>query len=147
MPAPVLAVCPLKTVVAEKLEAIVKLARFNSRVKDYFDLWVLMRHENFDRDLLQTAIRATFARWKTAMPMILPVGLAPTFATEKQVMWQAFLTCSGLHSKLLCICWVRTALISILRDAGSIPDAHSKSSAIRTRWGYYWGYCNKYSRI
>lgn len=38
MPAPILQVYPLETVVAEKLEAMVKLAGFNSRLKDYFDL-------------------------------------------------------------------------------------------------------------
>lgn len=98
MPAPVLAVYPLETVVAEKLEAIVKLAGFNSRVKDYFDLWILMRYENLDRALLPTAIHATFSRRKTALPAIFPAGLAPTFAAEKQVMWRAFLTRSTLKA-------------------------------------------------
>ena len=96
MPAPVLAVYPLETVVAEKLEAMVKLAGFNSRVKDYFDLWVLMRYENIDRALLPTAIRATFARRQTALPARLPAGLAPEFAAARQTMWQAFLMRSGL---------------------------------------------------
>lgn len=96
MPAPILAVYPLETVVAEKLEAIVKLAGFNTRVKDYFDLWVLMRYENHDRVILPAAIRATFERRKTVIPVVLPVGLAPSFATEKQVMWQAFLNRSSL---------------------------------------------------
>jgi predicted nucleotidyltransferase component of viral defense system len=96
MPAPVLAVYPLETVVAEKLEAMVKLAGFNSRVKDYFDLWVLMRYENIDRALLPTAIRATFARRQTALPVRLPAGLAPEFAAARQTMWQAFLVRSGL---------------------------------------------------
>src|SRR3989338_3304827 len=86
MPAPVLAVYPLETVVAEKLEAIVKLASFNSRVKDYFDLWVLMRFENLDRSLLPVAIRATFARRNTALPLTLPVGLSPSFADDRQAM-------------------------------------------------------------
>lgn len=36
MPEAVLAVYPLETVVAEKLEAMVKLASFNSRLNDYF---------------------------------------------------------------------------------------------------------------
>lgn len=98
MPAPILAVYPLETVVAEKLEAIVKLASFNSRVKDYFDLWVLMRYENLDRALLPTAVRATFARRETALPKALPVGFAPNFALERQAMWQAFLTRSTLSA-------------------------------------------------
>ncbi len=98
MPAPVLAVYPLETVVAEKLEAIVKLASFNSRVKDYFDLWMLMRYEHLDRSLLPTAVRATFARRNTALPLTLPVGFAPSFAVERQAMWQAFLTRSTLSA-------------------------------------------------
>lgn len=98
MPAPVLAVYPLVTVVAEKLEAIVKLAGFNTRVKDYFDLWVLMRYENLDHAILPAAIRATFARRNTVIPVALPVGLAPNFAFEKQVMWQAFLSRSKLSA-------------------------------------------------
>lgn len=101
MPAPVLAVYPLETVVAEKLEAMVKLAGFNSRVKDYFDLWVLMRYENIDRALLPAAIRATFARRKTALPDTLPAGLAQYFATARQTMWQAFLTRSELTAPSL----------------------------------------------
>jgi predicted nucleotidyltransferase component of viral defense system len=96
MPAPVLAVYPLETVVAEKLEAMVKLAGFNSRVKDYFDLWVLMRYENLDRALLPAAIRATFARRQTVLPAALPAGLTPDFAAARQTMWQAFLTRSEL---------------------------------------------------
>lgn len=113
MPAPVLAVYPLETVVAEKLEAIVKLASFNSRVKDYFDLWVLMRYENLDHALLPTAVRATFARRNTTLPLTLPVGLAPSFALERQAMWQAFLTRSTLSApplaevldELRALCW------------------------------------------
>jgi hypothetical protein len=96
MPAPVLSVYPLETAMAEKLEAMVKLAGFNTRLKDYFDLWLLMRFEHVDRTILPAAIRATFARRKTGLPVTLPAGIAPEFAVEKQVMWQAFLTRSGL---------------------------------------------------
>ena len=119
MSPPVLAVYPLETVVAEKLEAVVKLAGFNTRLKDYFDLWILMRYENIDRVLLPTAIRATFARRNTALPKSIPAGLKPEFAAEKQVMWQAFLTRSGLTApplaavleELRAQCWplLRTA--------------------------------------
>lgn len=43
MPAPTLRVYPRYTVVAEKLEAIISLGMANSRMKDYFDLWVILR--------------------------------------------------------------------------------------------------------
>ncbi len=43
MPAPKLRVYPIYTVVAEKLEAIISLGMANTRMKDYFDLWVIFR--------------------------------------------------------------------------------------------------------
>jgi predicted nucleotidyltransferase component of viral defense system len=103
MPAPLLAVYPLETVVAEKLEAIVKLASYNSRLKDYFDLWVLMRYEKLDRTLLPQAIQATFARRNTALPITIPVGFSSGFAANRQVMWQAFLARSMLTAPALAI--------------------------------------------
>jgi hypothetical protein len=42
LPSPVLNAYPKPTVIAEKLEAIVRLGRVNSRLKDYFDLWILL---------------------------------------------------------------------------------------------------------
>jgi len=110
MPAPILTVYPLETVVAEKLEAIVKLAGFNSRLKDYFDLWVLIRFENIDLAVLPGAIRATFSRRQTAVPTTLPVGLSHQFATDKQFMWRAFLMRSGLAAPPL------AEVIEVLRE-------------------------------
>jgi len=98
MPAPLLRVYPLESVVAEKLEALVKLAAFNSRLKDYFDLWVLMRYETIDRALLPTAVRATFDRRGTRLPDSLPAGLKDEFADSKQPMWHAFLRRSSLKA-------------------------------------------------
>ncbi|WP_265084782.1 nucleotidyl transferase AbiEii/AbiGii toxin family protein [Pseudomonas asplenii] len=46
--APKLRVYPRYTVVAEKLEALTSLGIANSRMKDYFDLWILACHSSFD---------------------------------------------------------------------------------------------------
>ena len=96
MPAPVLAVYPLETVVAEKLEAMVKLAGFNSRVKDYFDLWVLMRYEKLTVTAAH-AIRATLCVGKRPCRRV-AVGTCTRFAVARQTMWQALLTRSGLSA-------------------------------------------------
>jgi predicted nucleotidyltransferase component of viral defense system len=101
MPVPTLRAYPLETVVAEKLEALVKLAGFNSRLKDYFDLWVLMRYERLDHEQLPRAIHATFERRGTALPDSIPVGLGDEFATNKATMWLAFLKRSGLTAPTL----------------------------------------------
>jgi hypothetical protein len=93
MPAPKLRAYPRYAVVAEKLEALVSLGIANSRMKDYFDLWVLSRHTNFDGALLCKAIRATFERRRTPLPDGVPFGLSDEFAQDrqKQAQWQAFL--------------------------------------------------------
>lgn len=92
-PAPLLRVYPRYTVVAEKVEAIVTLGVANSRMKDYFDLWVLQQQGEFDADILRMAIIATFSRRTRALPRGLPVGLSDEFAqdAQKQRQWQAFL--------------------------------------------------------
>lgn len=91
--APKLRVYPRYTVVAEKLEALASLGIANSRMKDYFDLWVLSRYTDFDGDTLRRAIRATFDRRKTILPPDTPFGLTDGFAQDiqKQTQWQAFL--------------------------------------------------------
>jgi hypothetical protein len=92
MPQPQLRVYPRYTVVAEKLEAMVKLGILNSRMKDYFDLWVLSRHSDFDGAVLARAICATFERRGTAIPSGAPLGLTDEFALDEQKrkQWQAF---------------------------------------------------------
>lgn len=91
LPAPQLRVYPPETVVAEKLEALVKLGAYNSRLKDYFDLWVLLKHELPDANVLPTAVAATFARRGTELPDGVPEGLSAEFAAHKAGQWLAFL--------------------------------------------------------
>ena len=60
--APRLRVYPRYTVVAEKVEALTFLGIANSRMKDYFDLWILAQRTEFNGNILCQAIRATFNR-------------------------------------------------------------------------------------
>jgi predicted nucleotidyltransferase component of viral defense system len=92
MPQPYLRVYPQYAVIAEKLEAIATLGMLNTRMKDYFDLWVLARHAEFDRDILERAIHATFERRGTAIPTALPFGLSDEFAHDENKIqqWRAF---------------------------------------------------------
>lgn len=92
-PAPKLRVYPRYTVVAEKLEAMVTLGVANSRMKDYFDLWVLAKHSEFDGEVLRQAIGATLSRRGTDLPTDVPFGLTDAYATDpqKQMQWQGFL--------------------------------------------------------
>lgn len=99
MAEPHLRVYPRYTVVAEKLEALVSLGMANSRMKDYFDLWILAKHSDFDGAILSQAVRATFERRNTAIPNDVPIGLTEEFVKDdlKEKQWQAFLRKNALH--------------------------------------------------
>ena len=91
-PSPRLRAYRPETVVAEKLQAMVRLGAANSRMKDFFDIYRLSEAYEFERDRLAEAIRATFARRGTAIPATLPTALTSAFATEsKDEQWRAFL--------------------------------------------------------
>jgi nucleotidyltransferase AbiEii toxin of type IV toxin-antitoxin system len=95
--APRLLAYPKETVVAEKFEAMVKLGQLNSRLKDFFDLWVLSRQFEFDGRILSMAVTQTFQNRQTAINPR-PVALTATFANDpiKQTQWKGFLRKSRL---------------------------------------------------
>lgn len=96
-PAPKLRGYRHETVVAEKFEAIVKLGRANSRMKDFYDIWMLSREYEFKGDALPRAIAATFARRKTNIPTERPIGLTKIFVDDpaKQQQWKSFAATIG----------------------------------------------------
>jgi hypothetical protein len=75
-PPPMLAMYPRESVIAEKFEAITKLGLNNSRMKDYYDVWILAGQFDFDGQVLQSAIKATFRRRRTKLPLEAPDGLS-----------------------------------------------------------------------
>ena len=92
-PSAALKAYPPETVVAEKLEALVSLGMRNSRMKDFFDLWVIARTFAFDGQALSEAVTATFQRRQTPLPVETPLALTDAFAQDagKQTQWRAFL--------------------------------------------------------
>ena len=100
LPAPQLRAYPKYTVVAEKFHAICLLGMANTRMKDYFDLWVLLSENTLAAAELRRAIEATFNRRQMAMPTALPAGLSDAFAANalKQTQWNAFLKKNRLNA-------------------------------------------------
>jgi predicted nucleotidyltransferase component of viral defense system len=91
-PAPHLRAYARETVIAEKFQAMVQLGRANSRMKDFYDIWVLSHTFEFKDDKLARAIAATFARRKTDIPAQLPDALTSEFAADpgKIQQWNSF---------------------------------------------------------
>jgi predicted nucleotidyltransferase component of viral defense system len=91
---------PKESVVAEKFEALIKLGMANSRMKDFYDLWVMAGRFEFRGSVLAEALAATFARRKTMLPASRPLAFTPEFSASpaKQTQWRAFLRKSGLEA-------------------------------------------------
>ena len=59
--APMINTYSLETTVAEKIDAILNLMEFSSRMKDYYDIYYLANKFDFDGALLAEAMKKTFA--------------------------------------------------------------------------------------
>lgn len=92
-PVPRLRAYARETVIAEKFQAIVMLGRANTRMKDFYDIWIISQSHEFNDDRLARAIKATFERRKTEIPGEAPFALTREFANDvdKQRQWDAFL--------------------------------------------------------
>ncbi|MDN3507401.1 MAG: nucleotidyl transferase AbiEii/AbiGii toxin family protein [Simkaniaceae bacterium] len=63
-PAPELSMYPPQTTIAEKFHAMIELDGNNSRVKDFYDIWLLSHNQTFTNESLRQAIKNTFAERK-----------------------------------------------------------------------------------
>jgi hypothetical protein len=89
-PAPELSGYPRETVVAEKFQAMVYLRTINSRMKDFYDVWLLGSQFTFDGKLLAKAIAATFANRGTNIELT-PIAFTPDFTEQSstRAQWTA----------------------------------------------------------
>lgn len=118
LPAPQLRSYPKYTVVAEKFHAVCLLGMANTRMKDYFDLWVLLSDDALDTALLRQAVEATFARRQLPLPNLTPAGLSEAFVQDaaKQKQWAAFLKNNRLTALDLAV--VIERLRDVFQDLG-----------------------------
>jgi Nucleotidyl transferase AbiEii toxin, Type IV TA system len=79
---------------------MVKLGIANSRMKDFYDLWVLAKRFEFESVTLAAAIQATLKTRRTTLPRSSPLALQADFyeLPTKQTQWRAFLRKSGLKA-------------------------------------------------
>ena len=97
-PAPQLRGYTRESAVAEKFEAMTKLGLLNSRLKDFFDIWLLARRFDFDGATLTKAVRRTFENRATKIDPK-PIALTDSFSSDaaKQTQWRSFLRRSRLE--------------------------------------------------
>ncbi len=92
-PKPHLKGYPVESVVSEKFEAMVKLGLLNSRMKDFYDIWLMMRQFNFSGSNLTEALKVTFKHRKTDLPKAKPLFAEEIYdeKSDRQTLWKAFL--------------------------------------------------------
>ena len=99
-PPPRIRVYPPEAVVAEKLNAMVKLGERNSRLKNFHDLYVMAGAFAFDGATLVQSVRATFARRRTPLSLDVPLARGAAFFADaaRQAQWRAHVNRSALPS-------------------------------------------------
>lgn len=92
-PKPHLKGYPTESVISEKFEAMIKLGLLNSRMKDFYDIWLMMCQFDFDGSSLAGALKKTFEHRKTALPQNKPLFAEEIYGekSDRQTLWQSFL--------------------------------------------------------
>lgn len=91
----------LESVVAEKFQAMIELSEVNSRYKDFYDVYKILRKQSLNMNTVSDAIRATFGNRETGYRPNHPL-FTKGFATnaERNQQWVRFLKKIKLNESL-----------------------------------------------
>jgi hypothetical protein len=90
---------PKESVVAEKFHAMIRFGDLNSRMKDFYDLWLMSGIFEFEGQSLKKAMETTFENRDTGLPVERPASLTVEFASRNQTRWGNFLKKMDLENK------------------------------------------------
>lgn len=119
---------PVETVIAEKFEAMVSRGRENSRLKDFYDLWVIARTFPLKGSVVIRAIQATCKQRGTALLPELPLALTTKFYENKAAQWLAFINRNSLTNIPLVFSEVGEYLIAFFKPLHSAIAARDAKS-------------------
>ncbi len=88
-PVPSLLCYSRESAIAEKFEAMLKRGKLNSRMKDFYDVWLLAGQYDFDGSQLCAAVRWTLERRNVNLPEQI-TAFSDEFIEYKRVQWNAF---------------------------------------------------------
>lgn len=90
LPSPILEAYSTESLVSEKFNAMIDLGEFNSRLKDFYDIYIFI--ERCDKDVLKEAIKNTFQKRKTKVIRNHPVFQEQFYQNENRLaQWHIFL--------------------------------------------------------
>lgn len=102
LPDPVIRTYPVYTVIAEKFQAMIALGIANSRIKDFYDIWVIASGMALDGQLLVDAVSVTFTQRDSVCDDRPLTIFSDEFIQNgnKQKQWAAFLNKNRLQSDM-----------------------------------------------
>lgn len=82
----------VETLIAEKFQAMVDLGEYNSRMKDFYDVYTILKTDEYNASVLKAAVTNTFAKRGTKQTKN-HVLFTEKFFTDKDrvIQWKAFL--------------------------------------------------------
>lgn len=116
LPSPRLKGYTMGSTIAEKFQAMVILGVLNSRMKDFYDIWMLSRTYGFEGGVLGEAVEKTFETRGTPLT-VEPTVFEPSFAddVDKQIQWAAFVGKTKLSDAPKSFSEVAAAVTSFLK--------------------------------
>lgn len=131
-PAPRLCGYSRESTIAEKFETMVKLGELNSRMRDFYDIWLLSQQFDFKGQLLSKAIERTFSRRGRELPVKLgPLVKALIEDDPKETQWRGFIRKSRLGNAPE---EFREVVVSIVSFIEPVLKAVAKGSTFNANW-------------
>ena len=89
---PIIQACTIETVMAEKFHAMIILGNFNSRMKDFYDVYILLKNNKIEEKILREAVLQTFNNRNTGFFEDQELFNESFYENQnRQTMWHAFL--------------------------------------------------------
>lgn len=90
LPPPILEAYSIETLISEKFNAMIDLGELNSRLKDFYDIYIFV--DQCDEEVLKEAIQNTFNRRKTVISKEHPVFEEAFYENSQRLkQWTIFL--------------------------------------------------------
>lgn len=118
---------PFAYTVADKLQAMVRLGAGNFRIRDYYDLYVILSRDQADLDQLPDAIRSTFDLYGSEIPASADeiAALSDDFADAKSARWEIERRSKNYGTAVPplpeVVRFIRERIDPILRPGGPLP--------------------------
>jgi predicted nucleotidyltransferase component of viral defense system len=88
LPEAIIRVYPTEAILAEKIHPIVNLGKFNSRMKDIYDLWLIASNKRIDGKTFSKALRITFENRNTSFPKNLVI-FGEDYIDKNKNLWDS----------------------------------------------------------